>query len=76
MCLAIEPMVNIGGPEVRILDDGWTAVTTDGSLSAHFELSVAVMPEGPWILSEPYPYEKHSVGQSQGTALRAAGRNS
>jgi len=56
MCLAIEPMVNVGGPEVRVLDDGWTAVTTDGSLSAHFELSVAIMPEGPWILSEPYPY--------------------
>ena len=42
MCLAIEPMVNVGGPEVRVLDDGWTAVTVDGSLSAHFELSVAV----------------------------------
>jgi len=56
MCLAIEPMVNVGGPDVRVLDDGWTAVTTDGSLSAHFELSVAIMPEGPWILSEPYPY--------------------
>jgi methionyl aminopeptidase len=76
MCLAIEPMVNLGGPEVRILDDGWTAVTTDGSLSAHFELSVALTPDGPWILSEPYPYEKDSIGQSQRTALRAAGGNS
>jgi len=56
LCLAIEPMVNVGGPDVRVLDDGWTAVTTDGSLSAHFELSVAVMPEGPWVLSDPYPY--------------------
>jgi methionyl aminopeptidase len=56
MCLAIEPMVNVGGPLVEMLDDDWTAVTADGSLSAHFELSVAVMPEGPWILSEPYPY--------------------
>lgn len=56
MCLAIEPMVNVGRPEVRVLDDGWTAVTVDGSLSAHFELSLAVTPEGPWILSEPYPY--------------------
>jgi methionyl aminopeptidase len=56
MCLAIEPMVNAGGPEVKVLDDGWTAVTADGSLSAHFELSVAVTPEGPWILSQPYPY--------------------
>ncbi|MGQ0670075.1 MAG: type I methionyl aminopeptidase [Actinomycetota bacterium] len=56
LCLAIEPMVNAGGPEVEMKDDGWTAVTADGSLSAHFELSVAVMPEGPWVLSEPYPY--------------------
>jgi methionyl aminopeptidase len=56
MALAIEPMVNAGGPEVRELEDGWTAVTLDGSLSAHFELSVAVTEEGPWILSEPYPY--------------------
>jgi methionyl aminopeptidase len=56
MCLAIEPMVNVGGPAVRVLADGWTAVTVDGSLSAHFELSVAVTEEGPWILSEPCPY--------------------
>jgi methionyl aminopeptidase len=56
MCLAIEPMVNVGGPEVRVLDDDWTAVTVDGSLSAHFELSIAVTEHGPWILSEPYPF--------------------
>ena len=58
MCLAIEPMINVGGSAVRVLDDGWTAVTADGSLSAHYELTVAVMPEGPWILSEPYPYDR------------------
>jgi methionyl aminopeptidase len=57
MCLAIEPMVNVGGPEVRVLDDDWTAVTVDGSLSAHFELSIAVTEHGPWILSEPYPFQ-------------------
>ena len=51
MVLAIEPMVNAGGPGMRLLDDGWTAVTTDGSLSAHFEHSVAVTKEGPVILS-------------------------
>jgi methionyl aminopeptidase len=56
MCLAIEPMVNVGGPDVRVLDDGWTAVTVDRSLSAHFELSLAITRHGPWILSEPYPY--------------------
>jgi methionyl aminopeptidase len=58
MCLAIEPMVNVGGAEVEVLADGWTAITRDRSLSAHFELSVAVTPFGPWILSEPYPYEQ------------------
>jgi methionyl aminopeptidase len=56
MCLAIEPMVNIGRPEVDVLSDGWTAVTRDRSLSAHYELTVAVTQHGPWILSEPYPY--------------------
>jgi methionyl aminopeptidase len=44
--LAIEPMVNAGGFEVRILEDGWTAVTVDRSLSAHFEHTVLVTPEG------------------------------
>ena len=47
MVLAIEPMVNIGGPQVRVLDDHWTAVTNDGSLSAHFEHTIAIQPEGP-----------------------------
>jgi methionyl aminopeptidase len=56
MCLAIEPMVNVGRPEVEVLADGWTAVTRDRSLSAHFEYSVAVTTFGPWILSEPWPY--------------------
>lgn len=51
MVLAIEPMVNAGDPGVRILDDGWTAVTRDGGLSAHFEHSVAVTADGPEVLS-------------------------
>ncbi|MBN2574670.1 MAG: type I methionyl aminopeptidase [Deltaproteobacteria bacterium] len=51
MVLAIEPMVNEGGPEAVIEDDGWTAVTKDGSLSAHFEHSVAVTDNGPLVLS-------------------------
>lgn len=51
MVLAIEPMVNAGRPAVRVLDDGWTAVTVDGSLSAHFEHSVAVLKDGPVVLS-------------------------
>jgi methionyl aminopeptidase len=47
MVLAIEPMVNMGGSAVRILDDRWTAVTADGSLSAHFEHTIAIQPSGP-----------------------------
>jgi methionyl aminopeptidase len=52
MVLAIEPMVNAGGSEVEIKEDGWTAITKDGSLAAHFEHSVAVTKNGPIILSE------------------------
>jgi len=52
MVLAIEPMLNVGGCEVEIKDDGWTAVTRDGSLAAHFEHSVAITKNGPVILSQ------------------------
>jgi methionyl aminopeptidase len=51
MVLAIEPMVNVGRPDARVLDNKWTAVTVDGSLSAHFEHSVAVTKDGPVILT-------------------------
>lgn len=51
MCLAIEPMVTMGTWDVRILDDGWTAVTADGSLAAHFEHTIAIMEAGPEILT-------------------------
>ena len=51
MVIAIEPMINAGRPDVRSLDDGWTVVTSDGSLSAHFEHTVAVTEEGPRILT-------------------------
>lgn len=47
MVLAIEPMVNVGRSAVRVLDDQWTAVTVDGSLSAHFEHTIAIQPDGP-----------------------------
>jgi methionyl aminopeptidase len=53
MVLAVEPMVNVGAAEVRTLDDGWTAVTADGALSAHFEHTIAVTRDGPEILSLP-----------------------
>lgn len=51
MCLAIEPMVTMGTWDVRILDDGWTAVTADGSLAAHFEHTIAITEAGPEILT-------------------------
>ncbi len=52
MVLAIEPMINLGRPEVRVLDDGWTAITVDGSYSAHFEHTVAITKNGPVILTQ------------------------
>jgi len=51
MVLAIEPMVNAGGCVTKVKEDGWTAVTADGSLSAHFEHTIAVMADGPLILT-------------------------
>jgi len=53
MVFAIEPMVNTGGPETRLLDDQWSVVTADGKLSAHFEHSIAVTPDGPEVLTVP-----------------------
>ena len=51
MTIAIEPMVNIGKPEVKIMPDGWTTLTKDGSLSAHFEHTIAITPDGPQIMT-------------------------
>ena len=51
MTIAIEPMVNMGGYDVRVMPDGWTVLTADGSLSAHFEHTVAITPDGPRILT-------------------------
>ena len=53
MVLAIEPMVNAGGPESKVRSDKWTAVTRDGSYSAHYEHCVAVTENGPWVLTRP-----------------------
>ncbi len=52
LVLAIEPMVNMGGPDVKLLPDGWTVVTKDQSLSTHFEHSIALTEDGPYILSK------------------------
>ncbi|HEY1555508.1 MAG TPA: type I methionyl aminopeptidase [Kofleriaceae bacterium] len=53
LVIAVEPMVNAGTPEVEVLDDNWTAVTKDRSMSAHFEHTIAVTDEGPWVLTRP-----------------------
>jgi methionyl aminopeptidase len=52
MALAIEPMVMLGSSETVLLDDGWTVVTADGSWAAHFEHTVAITPDGPWVLTQ------------------------
>ena len=51
MALAIEPLLVLGGPNTRLLDDGWTVVSEDGGWSAHFEHTVAITPDGPWVLT-------------------------
>jgi methionyl aminopeptidase len=53
MVLAIEPMVSAGKPETLVLKDKWTAVTKDGSNAAHYEHTVAVTSNGPWVLTRP-----------------------
>jgi methionyl aminopeptidase len=52
LVLAIEPMINLGSEKVRVLDDGWTVITADGKPSAHFEHTIAVMQDGPVILTQ------------------------
>jgi methionyl aminopeptidase len=51
LVIAVEPMVNAGAPDVEVLDDEWTAVTKDRSMSAHFEHTIAITDEGPWVLT-------------------------
>ncbi len=51
LCIAIEPMINIGGEGVKILEDGWTVITRDGKASAHYEHTIAITEDGPEILS-------------------------
>jgi methionyl aminopeptidase len=53
LVIAVEPMVNAGAPDVEVLEDNWTAVTKDRSLSAHFEHTIAITEEGPWVLTDP-----------------------
>ena len=51
MALAIEPMLTLGGPDTKVLEDDWTVVTVDGSLAAHFEHSIAITADGPRVLT-------------------------
>jgi methionyl aminopeptidase len=51
LALAVEPMVNLGSRMTRVLDDGWTVVTADGSRSAHFEHTFTITEEGVWVLT-------------------------
>jgi methionyl aminopeptidase len=53
MVFAVEPMVNAGGPETRVLDDHWSVVTADGALSAHFEHTIAILDDGPEVFTAP-----------------------
>lgn len=53
MALAVEPMLTLGSPETEELDDNWTVVTVDGSKSAHWEHTVAITEDGPWVLTDP-----------------------
>ena len=69
MTLAIEPMVNVGRPAVKVLEDEWTAITRDGSLSAHFEHTVAVTVAGPLVLT--LPREEREAGQTAVAARRS-----
>ena len=53
LVIAVEPMVNAGTPDVEVLDDDWTALTKDREMSAHFEHTIAITDEGPWVLTRP-----------------------
>jgi len=71
MALAIEPMLTIGSPETNELGDGWTVATEDGSLAAHWEHTVAVLADGPWVLTASDGGTGRSCG-ARGIALSAA----
>jgi methionyl aminopeptidase len=53
LVIAVEPMVNAGAADVEVLEDKWTAVTKDHSMSAHFEHTIAILDDGPWVLTDP-----------------------
>src|SRR3984957_18901887 len=69
MALAIEPMITVGGRHVTELDDGWTVITNDGSRAAHFEHTVAITPEGPWVLTAREEEKAASQGHPERVRL-------
>jgi methionyl aminopeptidase len=71
MTIAIEPMITVGGPEVWLAEDGWTIATTDGSRAAHFEHTVAILPEGPRILTPRVHGRDFSLARLGGPAATA-----
>ncbi len=73
MTLAIEPMITAGAEEVEVADDRWSISTADGSLSAHFEHTVAVTDDGPRILTQP-GISEDPVGAGTGRARPTVGR--
>jgi methionyl aminopeptidase len=74
MALAIEPMLVLGRPETRVLDDDWTVVTADGTWAAHFEHTVAITADGPWVLTaEDGGVAGSTVAESTGAASTGAG---
>jgi hypothetical protein len=68
MALAIEPMITRGGRQVAELDDGWTIVSVDSSRAAHFEHTVAIIPDGPWVLTA-LDGEKSALASRAGVVL-------
>ncbi len=71
MVLAIEPMVTMGQAAVKVLADGWTAVTRDGSLAAHFEHTVAVTSNGPWVLTRSTDPSENARAEATGNGAAA-----
>ncbi len=71
MVLAIEPMVTMGQAAVKVLADGWTAVTRDGSLAAHFEHTVAVTSNGPWVLTRSTDPSEDARAEATGDGATA-----
>jgi methionyl aminopeptidase len=75
MALAIEPMLVVGDQETDVLDDGWTVVTTDGTWAAHFEHTVAITADGPWVLTAPDGGASGLTAARAGRAASQAGKS-